>query len=56
MKCEGMHCLPNKLKRNEAKCGVRVKNRTPEQKQTGVVYEIPCKDCPEVYVGEPRGH
>ena len=25
---------------------MQVKNRTPEQKQTGVVYEIPCKDLP----------
>ena len=30
---------------------MQVKNRTPEQKQTGVVYEIPCKDYSEVYVG-----
>ena len=28
---------------------MQVKNRTPEQKQTGVVCEIPCKDCPEVW-------
>ena len=31
---------------------MQVKNRTPEQKQTRVVHEVPCKDCPEMYVGE----
>ena len=31
---------------------MQVQTRTPEQKQTGVAYEIPCKDCSEVYVWE----
>ena len=35
---------------------MRVKIRTPEQQQTGLVYKIPCKDCSQVYVGETRGH
>ena len=33
---------------------MQVKSRTQEQKQTGVVYKIPCKECPEVYVGESK--
>ena len=33
---------------------MQVKNNTPEQKQTGVVYEVPCKDCLELHVGETK--
>ena len=33
---------------------MQVMNRTTEQKQMGVVHEIPCKDCPVVYVGETQ--
>ena len=33
---------------------MQVKNRTSQLKQTGVVYEVPCKDCPVVYVGVTR--
>jgi len=29
-----------------------VKNRVPEEKKTGVVYEVPCHDCDHVYVGK----
>ena len=29
---------------------VNVKNRVPEEKKTGVVYEVPCHDCDHVYV------
>ena len=31
---------------------VRVKNKIPPEKKKGVVYEVPCQDCGEVYVGE----
>ena len=30
---------------------VNVKNRVPEEKKTGVVYEVPCHDCDHVYTG-----
>ena len=33
---------------------MQVKNNTPEQKQTGVVYEVPCKDCLELHVDETK--
>ena len=29
-----------------------MKNRVPEEKRTGVVYEVPCHDCDHVYIGE----
>jgi len=29
-----------------------VKNRVPEEKKAGVVYEVSCHDCDHVYVGE----
>ena len=31
---------------------INVKNRVPEEKRTGVVYEVPCRDCDHVYIGE----
>ena len=31
---------------------VRVKNRIPEDRRKGVIYEIPCQDCEKVYIGE----
>ena len=31
---------------------VRLKNRVPEEKKKGVVYEVPCLDCQQVYRGE----
>jgi hypothetical protein len=32
----------------------KVKKQTPQEKQTGIVYEVPCKDCDKVYVGETK--
>ena len=31
---------------------VKVKQAIPSTKKKGVIYEIPCKDCPRVYIGE----
>ena len=30
---------------------VNVKQPRPDRKKKGVVYEVPCKDCPSVYIG-----
>ena len=31
---------------------VHVKNSIPDERKKGVVYEIPCMDCEQVYIGE----
>lgn len=31
---------------------MRVKNVRPAEMKKGAVYEIPCKDCSKVYIGE----
>ena len=31
---------------------VNVKNKIPDERKTGVIYEIPCQDCDCVYIGE----
>ena len=33
---------------------VRVKQKMPEEKRKEVVYQVPCKDCPKVYIGETK--
>ena len=33
---------------------VHVKNRLPEEKKRSVVYQVPCKGCDQVYIGETK--
>ena len=33
---------------------VRVKQEMPEEKRKEVVYQVLCKDCPKVYIGETK--
>ena len=33
---------------------MRVKQKMPEEKKKEVVYQVPCKDCPKVYIGETK--
>ena len=33
---------------------VNVKNRLPEEKKRSVVYQVPCKGCDQVYIGETK--
>ena len=33
---------------------VHVKKRLPEEKKRSVVYQVPCKGCDQVYIGETK--
>ena len=33
---------------------MRVKSRHPEDKKKGVIYQIPCGDCDQLYIGESK--
>ena len=33
---------------------MKVKNQVPEQKKKAVVYQVPCKDCHQLYTGESK--
>ena len=41
---------PNTLRQSM----VHVKNRLPEEKKRSVVYQVPCKGCDQVYIGETK--
>ena len=53
--CQVMHaivCSVFKPCRTIRQMLVRVKNGIPEDRRKGVIYEIPCKDCEKLYIGE----
>ena len=33
---------------------MQVKTRIPEERKRGVVYEVPCKECHQTYIGETK--
>ena len=33
---------------------VRVKQKMPIEKKKEVAYQVPCKDCPKIYIGETK--
>ena len=44
-----------KLHRTLRQMLVKHKDPTPNHQQTGIVYRVPCRDCPQAYVGQ-SGH
>ena len=34
---------------------MKLKTHVPDDRKKGVVYEVPCKDCRNTYVGETKG-
>ena len=47
--CQVMHAIVCSTIRQML---VRVKNGIPEDRRKWVIYEIPCKDCEKLYIGE----
>ena len=35
---------------------MKVKQKMPEEKKKEVVYQVPCKNCSKVYIGETKRH